>query len=198
MEERQPSKLSKALERGAQLAVIVGAGVAAWVGINALHASRDANKASKEANSRAEKSFDASIRPLITALTPPLTLPNSETPSCHRHHGAVCVTKEHGGWVLSIPVENVGPGVALIPTKKMTIYAQTGSRTRTVGTIGPIAGIPSGETIRIQFAFKSKVESHGYHTININYTDVAGHQSQCVQMVVLAGASHVHSEKYLH
>jgi hypothetical protein len=167
----------------------------------ALHASERSNTlsdralhASEDANTRAANSFEASIRPLITSVNPPVTPVNHHATSCHRHHGALCLTADpSGGWVWSIPIQNAGPGVARIKS----IYATGRSQdSRHRGTPATSAGVPSGEVTRIQFHFRTQAEFGRYTAIHISYEDIDFQQAQGVRILVSPRTFRVQSVIY--
>jgi len=171
---------AKALHETKKANTLSARALDALTGANALTAR--AVHISEEANARAAQSFEASIRPLITSVNPPVTRVNHHAMSCHRHHGAICLTKSQSGrWVWSIPIQNVGPGVALIKR----IYATGRSaHSRRRGTVGTSEGVPSGEITRIRFDFRTQAEFRRYTVINIFYADIDSRQAQRERILV--------------
>lgn len=176
-------------------------GLSVVFGVEALRRADDANRV-------AARSLDASIRPLITTvpIEPAAEFqPDEPHPferSCLRLRGQLCITPVGSSrpgmtWIYSVPIQNVGPGVARITRAElMHDYGET-SDSRPAGTLP--AGLGTGDEVRLSFEFprQERMGYAGYPVLEVDYEDVAGQQQQTTQITFHAFEIEVRSVRYV-
>jgi hypothetical protein len=160
-----------------------------------LFFSVQALRASRDANDRASESFDASIRPLITSLDRPLSDDGPiEDANCLAQPDHVCLSHRSFPtvWVLSIPIQNVGLGVA-----RITGLSRGRKGNRQPGKI-TAGGLPSGATTRMEFGFLEKdVWQSCCEVVTMHYADITGKHKYTTRFAFNASERRIVDVEYL-